>query len=335
MTTGTAAIENKIALAATLTDTFGRVHDYLRISITDHCDLRCTYCMPADKTDFTPAAHLMTAKEIRSIAEAFVDMGVKKIRLTGGEPLVRTDARKIIQLLGELPVDLALTTNATRVDEFMDDFRNVGIRSVNVSLDTFDKEKFMRITRRDHFDRVISNIHLLIQNNFHVKVNAVVMNGVNDDELNRFVAFTKDYPVAIRFIEFMPFAGNGWSREKMVSQQQMLEVISKSYKVVKIEDEKNATSKKFKVPGHAGTFAFISTMTAPFCGDCNRLRLTADGKIKNCLFSRGEVDVLTSFRSGQDIIPLIVSSVRAKKKEFGGQQLFAKTENRSMVAIGG
>jgi cyclic pyranopterin phosphate synthase len=327
--------EKELILTKTLTDSFGRMHDYLRISLTDRCNLRCLYCMPVEDISFSPSEKLMSVEEIYSIASAFVDLGVKKIRLTGGEPLVRADARKIIHRLGDLPVELTITTNAIRTDEFIDDFINAGIRSINVSLDTFNREKFFKITRRDNFKNVLENIHLLILNNFHVKINAVVIKGVNEEELCDFVEFTKEYSVHIRFIEFMPFPGNGWSREKVFTYRQMLEHIRLKFDIEKLPDEKNSTAKKFKVPGYAGTFAFINTITLPFCGDCNRLRLTADGKIKNCLFSKGEIDLLSAFRNGKDIQSLIFSSLRNKKKETGDQDFSLPTENRSMIAIGG
>ena len=198
-----------------LTDSFGRVHDYLRISLTDRCNLRCTYCMPSEDMQFALHSTLMTADEIYDIAKTFVNLGVKKIRLTGGEPLVRKDAHQIIELLSDLPVELTLTTNATQTHFFIDDFKKAGIKSVNVSLDTFDKEKFFTITRRNDFDTVWNNIHQLIANNFHIKLNVVAMEGVNDDELLDFVKFTKNHPVHVRFIEFMPFPGNDWKREKV------------------------------------------------------------------------------------------------------------------------
>ncbi len=318
-----------------LMDTFGRRHDYLRISLTDNCDLRCTYCMPEGKNDFTAAAKLMNPEEIAAIAEAFVSMGVKKIRLTGGEPLIRKEAREIIQNLSKLKVDLTITTNATKVHEFIDDFKNAGIHSVNVSLDTFNKEKFIKISRRNEMELVMQNIHLLIKEGFHVKLNAVMMNGVNTDELLDFVTFTKDHSVHVRFIEFMPFAGNGWQREKVFAYQQMLDVIQEKMTIEKLVDEQHTTAKKYRIPGFLGTFAFINTVTLPFCGDCNRLRLTADGKMKNCLFSKDEIDLLTAIRNGQDIQQLILQSVKNKKAQTGGQSFDLPTVNRSMVAIGG
>jgi cyclic pyranopterin phosphate synthase len=291
--------------------------------------------MPSEDMKFALHTTLMTADEIYSIAKIFVNLGVKKIRLTGGEPLVRKDARQIIQSLGELPVELTLTTNATQSDGFIDDFKKAGIRSVNVSLDTFNKEKFFTITRRDDFEKVWQNIHQLISNDFHVKLNVVAMEGVNDDELIDFVKFTKNQPVHIRFIEFMPFPGNDWKREKVFTYIEMLERIQENFKIEKLYDEKNSTAKKYRVTGSAGSFAFINTVTLPFCGNCNRMRLTADGKIKNCLFSRGEIDLLTPYRNGQNIEELIFKSLKDKKEQTGGQDFSIPTENRSMIAIGG
>lgn len=331
----TETIEKESTTTSLLTDSFGRVHDYLRISLTDRCNLRCTYCMPSEDMQFALHSTLMTADEIYSIAKTFVGLGVKKIRLTGGEPLVRKDARQIIELLSELPVELTLTTNATKTNDFIEDFKKAGIKSVNVSLDTFDKEKFFTITRRNDFDKVLENIHQLISNNFHVKLNVVAMEGVNDDELLDFVKFTQNHPVHVRFIEFMPFPGNHWKMDKVFTYIEMLERIRANFEIEKLYDEKHSTAKKYNVSGYEGTFAFINTVTLPFCGDCNRMRLTADGKMKNCLFSKGEIDLLTPYRNGGDIEELIFKSLKDKKEQTGGQDFSVPTENRSMIAIGG
>jgi cyclic pyranopterin phosphate synthase len=220
--------------------------------------------------------------------------------------------------------------------------KQAGITSLNVSLDTLQADKFQLITRRDQFKRVYDNIHLLLQNDIRAKVNVVVMKDLNDNEINDFVAWTKDTPVHVRFIEFMPFAGNKWTSNKVLTWQQMLTIIEAEYSFIRLKDEANDTAKKYLVPGHAGTFAVISTMSAPFCGTCNRMRLTADGKMKNCLFSKEETDLLTTLRNGGDIIPLIRQSVHAKAKELGGQftadfeHLEASAiQNRSMITIGG
>jgi pyruvate-formate lyase-activating enzyme len=198
--------------ADSLTDRFGRRHTYLRISLTERCNLRCFYCMPAEGIELRPRQHFMRATELLTIARTFTDMGVRKIRLTGGEPLVRSDAAEVILGLGQLPVELAITTNGVLVDRFVDTFRNAGIRSVNISVDTLQPDRMERITRRDHFHRIMANIRLLLDEGFHVKVNMVVMRGVNDDEVTDMVEWTRSEPLHIRFIEFMPFNGNLWGR---------------------------------------------------------------------------------------------------------------------------
>ena len=325
-----------------ITDTFGRAHNYLRISLTDNCNLRCFYCMPEEDYEFTPASRLMQFDEIETLAKIFVQNGVNKIRLTGGEPLVRKDAGKIILSLSKLPVSLTLTTNGTRLHEYVELLKEANVRSLNISLDTLQPDKFLLLTRRDQFRQVYDNIHLMIRNGFHVKVNVVAMNGLNDREINDFIEWTKDEPVHVRFIEFMPFSGNRWTSNKVFTWQQILEVIESKYKVKRLQDEQHDTAKKYTVPGHAGSFAVISTMTAPFCSNCNRMRLTADGKMKNCLFSKAETDLLTALRKGEDILPLIRQSIDSKAKELGGQftadfeHLHAEDiHNRSMITIGG
>ena len=323
-------------------DSFGRNHNYLRISLTDNCNLRCFYCMPEEEYEFTPVSKLMQADEIEAISKIFVAQGVNKIRLTGGEPLVRKDAGKIILSLSKLPVKLTLTTNGTRVHEFIALLKEANIQSLNISLDTLQSDRFMLLTRRDQFKLVYDNIQLLIRNNFQVKVNVVVMKGMNDGEINDFIEWTKDTPIQIRFIEFMPFSGNRWTSNKVFTWQEILEVVQTKYPIVRLEDEINDTAKKYTVPGHTGSFAVISTMTSPFCSGCNRMRLTADGKMKNCLFSKEETDLLTAFRKGEDILPLIQKSIASKAKELGGQftadfeQVHAEEiQNRSMITIGG
>jgi GTP 3',8-cyclase len=325
-----------------IVDGFNRAHNYLRISLTDNCNLRCFYCMPEEDYEFTPASRLMQPDEIEAIAKIFVAQGVNKIRLTGGEPLVRKDAADIISRLSKLPINLTITTNGTRLHEFVDVLENAGVKSLNISLDTLDKEKFNLMTRRNQFEKVMENIHLVIQRGFHVKVNMVVIKHLNHEEILDFIRWTKDESVHVRFIEFMPFTGNKWENEKVFTLQQMLEMARNEFDVLPLEKEKNETAKKYIVPGHKGTFAVISTMSAPFCSDCNRLRLTADGKMKNCLFSQAETDLLTPFRNKEDILPLIYQSVLDKKKELGGQFTTdtahidsAKINNRSMITIGG
>jgi cyclic pyranopterin phosphate synthase len=323
-------------------DNYNRVHDYLRISLTDNCNLRCFYCMPDESYDFTPASRLMQTEEILFLAKTFVAEGVKKIRLTGGEPFVRKDVSKIIMGLSELPVELSITTNGTRLHEFMDLLGNSSIKSINVSLDTLDRDRFLLVTRRDLFEQVMQNIQLLIAQGFEVKINVVVMKALNDHEINDFISWTKDIPVHIRFIEFMPFSGNRWSSNQVFSSDEILTVASKRFDFKLKAGSIHDTARVYQIDGHLGDFAIISTMTAPFCAGCNRMRLTADGKLKNCLFSSGETDLLTPLRSGEDVLPLIYGNIRNKAKELGGQFTTAiqqiealNIENRSMITIGG
>ncbi|HEY4799180.1 MAG TPA: radical SAM protein, partial [Bacteroidia bacterium] len=215
-----------------------------------------------------------------------------------------------------------------------------GIRSINVSLDSMNKERFGSITRRNDLDKVISNINLLLQEKFHVKVNAVMIKGTNEDEIGDFIEWTKDQNLHMRFIEFMPFDGNKWDVSKVVSLETILAKSKSRFgeKVKRISDRKNDTSKNYRIEGYAGTFAIISTVTNPFCDTCNRLRLTADGKIKNCLFSQAETDLLSALRRGDDIVPMIQNAVYHKKAVRAGMESneeFGKEKNRAMVAIGG
>lgn len=325
-----------------LIDSFARVHNYLRISLTDNCNLRCFYCMPEENYEFTPASRLMQPEEIESLARIFVENGVEKIRLTGGEPLVRKDAAEIIERLSALPVDISVTTNATRLHDFVEVLEKAGVRSLNISLDTLDKDKFNIITRRNGFQKVMDNIHLMLSRNFKVKVNVVVMKGLNDNEIVDFVDWTRDLPVQVRFIEFMPFDGNRWTSNQVFTWKDMLDEIEKKYTPVRLHDGVHDTDKKYRIEGHKGSFSVISTMSSPFCSGCNRMRLTADGKMKNCLFSDKETDLLGALRTGQDVLPLILESIHSKAKELGGQftKDFEKihTEdlhNRSMISIGG
>jgi cyclic pyranopterin phosphate synthase len=325
-----------------LTDTFQRKHTYLRISLTDNCNLRCFYCMPEEDYAFMPQRQLMQADEIEQLAALFVANGVNKIRLTGGEPLVRKDAADIIRALGKLGVELTMTTNGTRIHHFVDELAAAGIRSINISLDTLQEDKFSILTRRNQYQVVKDNIQLLLDRGFTVKVNVVVVKGLNDNEILDFIAWTKHTPIHVRFIEFMPFDGNQWKSDKLVTWKEILEIAHTRYEIEALANDPHDTCKKYRADDHEGTFAVISTMSAPFCGSCNRIRLTADGKIKNCLFSEEETDLLTALRNGQEVLPLIEQSILSKHKELGGQ--FSKDfnaidtthlHNRSMIAIGG
>ncbi|CAD0003013.1 GTP 3',8-cyclase MoaA [Flavobacterium chungangense] len=328
-----------------LTDDFGRKHNYLRISLLEKCNLRCTYCMPADGIALSPKASLMTAEEIFAIAQTFVESGVDKIRLTGGEPLLRKDFPEIVAKLSTLEVSLSITTNGILIDRHIDVLKQAGIKKINLSLDTLIASKFHSITLRNQFEKVIDNLHLLLNHHFQVKVNVVLMKGFNDNEIIDFVNLTESLPIAVRFIEFMPFAGNEWDRSKMVSQKEILSQVEENFsldEIQKLEDEKNFTARTYKIKGFQGDFGIISSITNPFCDGCNRIRLTANGKIKNCLFSNSETDLLTAFRNGESITELISASVKSKKKVRSGMVTISEMDdpnlhfdNRSMIAIGG
>lgn len=323
-------------------DTFGRKHDYLRISMTDKCNFRCFYCMPDEKINFYPNSKLMTADELLNIAKTFVSLGVKKIRLTGGEPLIRKDAREIISRLSNLPIELAITSNGYLIDEYLDLFQEIGLKSVNISLDTLDADKFHEITKRDYLKKVLSNIKLFIDNGFNIKINMVALKGVNLHEIKDFLAWTKNEKVHVRFIEFMPFNGNSWDFSKIVSYKEILSIVDSNFEYDRIQDAKNDTAKNFRLKDAIGTFAVISSVTDSFCGTCNRIRLTADGKIKNCLFSNDELDLLSACRKGDDIENLIFQSIESKFAERGGLPEFENIregkdlgDGRCMFAIGG
>jgi len=325
-----------------LVDKFGRVHDYLRISLTERCNLRCFYCMPECGIPLRDNSIFMTEEETIAIAKVFTELGVNKIRLTGGEPLIKKNAKTLIEGIGQLPVKLAITSNGVLVDKFVETFKKANLKTINISIDSIDKEKFNEITRRNHYDRIVNNIELLLTEGFRVKLNVVAIRGVNDNEIHSFINLSKDYDLAVRFIEFMPFDGNSWSKNYVFSYRDILEKVKAVHSVEKLNDKPHATSKAFRVKGYKGTFAVISSMTENFCASCNRLRLTANGKMKNCLFSKGEADLLTPHRNGVNIEPIIRQCILKKKAVHGGivniQHLSdadKEIKNRSMILIGG
>ena len=330
---------------AVLTDTHQRQHNYLRISLTERCNLRCSYCMPLEGVQLSPAKHLMNANEIYSIAKIFVNLGVNKIRLTGGEPLVRKDFSRILERLSSLNVDLSITTNAVSIDRYLIQLKKAQVETINVSLDTLDAEKYQKITFRNYFNRVYQNILTLISEGFKVKINAVLMRGINEDEILSFIKFTKNLPVVFRFIEFMPFNGNQWSREKIISFNEIMRKIKKAYpsnQIIRTKDAPNDTSKNYAIKDYRGSFAIISTVTNPFCDTCNRIRLTADGKLKNCLFSKNESDLLTALRNKEDLEEIIAKNINNKfavRSGMSSSQVFDDPKkhkhNRSMITIGG
>ncbi|WP_378176350.1 GTP 3',8-cyclase MoaA [Aquimarina sp. SS2-1] len=327
-----------------LTDNFGRKHTYLRISLTERCNLRCTYCMPANGIPLSPKEHLMTADEIYTIAKEFVNFGVTKIRLTGGEPMVRKDFPQILEKLASLPVELGITTNGVLADRFIPLLKENGVKTITISIDSLYKDKFEKITRRNEFDRVWNTIQLFQNEGFKVKLNIVLIKNFNEDEIIDFVNLTKNRNLVVRFIEFMPFDGNQWKMDKLVTQQEILDKINYTFplQLNRLNDAPNDTSRNYKIEGFMGSFAIISSVTNPFCDTCNRIRITADGKLKNCLFSGEEFSLLKPLRAQKSIIPAIQSALAHKFATRGGMDTPDKlknpelhTKNRSMISIGG
>jgi molybdenum cofactor biosynthesis protein A len=328
-----------------LTDDFGRKHNYLRISLIEKCNLRCTYCMPAEGILLAPKANLMTAAEIYAIAKTFVSKGVDKIRLTGGEPLLRKDFPQIIAQLYVLKTEISITTNGILIDKHIEVLKQFKVTKINLSLDTLVASKFQTITLRNQFEKVIDNLHLLLNNDFKIKINVVLIRGFNDNEIIDFIKLTEFLPLSIRFIEFMPFAGNEWDKSKMVTQKEILDLVITYYsesEVQKLTEDTNFTAREFKIKNYLGSFGIISSITNPFCDGCNRIRLTANGKIKNCLFSNAETDLLTAHRNGESIEDLISYSIKNKKKIRAGMNTIdainnpvLNQDNRSMITIGG
>ncbi|KAE8148200.1 hypothetical protein BDV25DRAFT_158781 [Aspergillus avenaceus] len=297
-----------------LTDTFNRQHDYLRISVTERCNLRCVYCMPEEGVELSPSARILTSPEIVYLSSLFVSQGVTKIRLTGGEPTVRKDVVPLMQSIGDLRrnglKELCLTTNGISLHRKLEPMVEAGLTGVNLSLDTLDPFQFQIMTRRKGFDAVMKSIDKILDMNkmgagIKLKVNCVVMRGVNDREILPFVEMGRESPIEVRFIEYMPFDGNKWNQRKMLSYQEMLAVIREKYpSLEKVTDHKNDTSKTYRVPGFEGRVGFITSMTHNFCGTCNRLRITSDGNLKVCLFGNAEVslrDIVRKANNGEPI----------------------------------
>ena len=258
---------------------------------------------------------------------------------------MRKDAASIMEDLSELDVELAISTNGILVDRFINTFKRSGIEKVNVSLDSINRSKQESISRRNYFDKILSNISLLLSHNFEVKINSVLLADLSEEEICGLISLGKEQQLAIRFIEFMPFRDNEWDWKNGISGAEVLEMAKKNFGKNNIEalaGKASDTSKNYRVKGFPGSFGIISTVTDPFCSGCNRLRLTADGKLKNCLFSPGESDLLSALRNSQALEPLILSNLMQKEKQRGGMESFEdfadpdkNKNNRSMIRIGG
>lgn len=324
-----------------LIDTFGRTHDYLRISVTERCNLRCVYCMPAEGIDLVPRAAILSFEEIIRLVNLFASMGINKIRLTGGEPLIRKELPTLISKIREIPQikTIAMTTNGVLLSKHIDALKSAGLDKINLSLDTLREERFEKIARREHFSDVMAGLHKSLETGFTpLKINMVPLLGVNDDEILDFVALAKDKPIDIRFIEFMPFDQNQWREEKLFTYKQMQEIISKKYHLIASDRSPNDVATTYNIDGFIGSVSFISSMTNSFCSGCNRIRLLADGAIKNCLFSNNEISLRDAMRQGatdDDLEMLIRTSIQKKKEAHDPMATLHKLPNRSMIKIGG
>ncbi|GLD92107.1 hypothetical protein PINS_up000640 [Pythium insidiosum] len=326
-------------------DRFGRAHTYLRISLTERCNLRCRYCMPEEGVPLQPQDDLLSTTEIVRLASLFAASGVTRIRLTGGEPLLRRDLVDLVTQLRSIPgiTSVGITTNGIVLQKKLAALQHAGVDRLNISLDTLRADRFAQITRRQGFQRVMDAIRDAQTMGFApLKINCVVMRDVNLDELLDFVAFTEHNAVDVRFIEWMPFDSNKWNDTTFVSFDEMMTRIRDKYPTIaKLADDANDTSKAFHVPGSRGQFGFITSMSQHFCGTCNRMRLTADGNLKVCLFGNTEVSLRDALRYGvadADVQRIIDVAVKRKKFALGGHgdmYGISKAKNRPMILIGG
>ena len=287
-----------------LVDTHGRVHRDLRISLTDRCSLRCTYCMPEQGNEWLAKSSILTLDEIERIARVAAADGVTTFRLTGGEPLLRRDIVDVVRRLSVIeapsgPVQIAMTTNGIRLPEFLPDLVDAGLHRLNISLDTLRRDRFRDLTRRDRLDDVLAGIAAAAASGLRpLKINAVAMRDVNDDELVELVEFAGEHGAELRFIEQMPLdAGHTWDRSRMVTRDEILEALAQRWALTPIPGRGGAPAERWLLDGGPQTVGVIASVTAPFCGDCDRLRLTADGQLRNCLFSTTEYDLLPALRA--------------------------------------
>ncbi|MBI4547910.1 MAG: GTP 3',8-cyclase MoaA [Ignavibacteriae bacterium] len=326
-----------------LVDRFGRVHEYLRISVTDRCNLRCRYCLPLQGVVLKDRKDVLSFDEIETLARIFVDLGIRKIRITGGEPLVRKGVEELCLRLAAMPEleTLALTTNGVFLEEKAALLKNAGVQNLNISLDTLRPERFRQITYRNEFDAVLRGIEAALGVGFpSIKINTVVMKGFNDDELLDFVELAKALSLSVRFIEYMPFRGNGWSEVRFLPYHAMKEVIESQYTLIPVQ--RNGTihgpAKEFYVKESNAVIGFITTMSEHFCSTCNRLRLTAVGKLRSCLFAREEFDLkrLLRARASRDVIEdMIRMAVILKWEKHPDAEELVRSGNCVMTTVGG
>ena len=324
-----------------LVDGFGRVHRDLRISVTDRCNFRCTYCMPAEGLDWMAREDLLTYEELTRVARVCVErFGFNGIRLTGGEPTVRANLPVLIEQLSSLGVDLSLTTNGTTLTNLAPALVSAGLERINISLDSLKRERFEQITRRDELDKVLEGIDAAVSAGLApVKINCVVMRGVNDDEIVDFARFGRERGVTVRFIEFMPLDAQGeWTNEQVVTKAEIVAAIGDVFPLEPVAERESDPAARWRYVDGGGEFGVIPSVTEAFCESCDRVRLTADGMLRHCLFATRELDLRTLLRNeatDDDLAAAIIAEVGAKWAGHQINQVHFIRPARSMSQIGG
>ncbi len=326
-----------------LIDNFGRQISYVRLAVTDRCNLRCQYCMPAHGIDIVPRKELLTYKEMYRIVRVLTELGVNKVRLTGGEPFARKDFMSFLEMLSynDLLDAINITTNGALVSKHIKDLEKLEkIKTINLSIDSLHADKFAKITRRDVFPEVYKTFELLEKSPLNLKLNVVVQSGFNTDEIVDFVALTKEKNLAVRFIEEMPFNGKGQrNTEEVWNYNKILNEIQSSYNITQLISEKSSTSRNFSVEDHLGTVGIIPAFTRTICNDCNRIRVTSTGTFKNCLFDDGVFNLRDFIRNGasnEDLKALFLSLIKEKPENgFVAEANRKGNVTESMSTIGG
>ncbi len=327
-----------------LIDTLGRVHTNLRLSVTDRCNIRCFYCMPDENVRFRPRHELLSFEEIERFARVAAGLGVNKLRLTGGEPLVRADLPKLVERLAAIDGihDIALTTNGILLAEQAQALKDAGLTRVNISLDTLSEETFRRIARRDGLDRVLTGIHAAKRVGFtRIRLNAVAIKGITEPEVAPLAQFARDHGMEMRFIEFMPLdAEEHWQHDQVLGGEEIRRLIEEAICPLEPAERPDPSqpATDYTFADGRGSVGFINPVTQPFCDDCNRLRLTAEGQIRNCLFSTVEWDARAVLRGGgtdAELDQLIRDCVWAKKPGHGIDSADFVRPQRAMYQIGG
>lgn len=299
-----------------LVDRFGRTLDYLRISLTDRCNFRCKYCMPPEGIRLIEKSKILSFEEIIKVAKNFLALGGKRIRLTGGEPLLRKNIEELVSNLAELKpeLDLALTTNGTLLEPLLPSFKKAGLKRINISLDSLQEKRFAEVTFSTEFQKVLAAIFASLEYGFITKVNVVAMHGLTQEEMRNFAELAYNYPLEVRFIEFMPLCGTGWHPEWSLPIKAVRETIQETYHLRPLA-RGTEVAQSYQLQGGKGTLGFIASMTEHFCDSCSRLRLSADGKLHPCLFSKKEIDIKTALRkqaSDRELQEIIAHAVKQK-----------------------